>query len=106
MLFGRVKTPKGIETIPFFCFKFSVVFGRVKTPKGIETIRRESEAIIWYWFGRVKTPKGIETLKPLSFTIACGRFGRVKTPKGIETFACASVVYRMCVWKSKNPKGD
>ena len=38
-----------------------MLFGRVNTPKGIETIniRRECEAIM---FGRVNTPKGIETM--------------------------------------------
>jgi len=38
MLFGRVETPKGIETGSFlYVIVSSSVFGRVETPKGIET---------------------------------------------------------------------
>ena len=49
MLFGRVETPKGIETIlPVLRFFFAFTFGRVETPKGIETrkiIMNENENI-------------------------------------------------------------
>ena len=37
MLFGRVNTPKGIETSMRISSLLSSQFGRVNTPKGIET---------------------------------------------------------------------
>ena len=37
MLFGRVNTPKGIETLLLSAMKDANRFGRVNTPKGIET---------------------------------------------------------------------
>ena len=38
MLFRRVDTPKGIETITNTIFSNAFTFRRVDTPKGIETI--------------------------------------------------------------------
>ena len=39
MLFGRVETPKGIETnVCRIYYVHDFMFGRVETPKGIETI--------------------------------------------------------------------
>ena len=37
MLFGRVNTSKGIETVPSFRAIRNITFGRVNTSKGIET---------------------------------------------------------------------
>ena len=65
------------------------LFGRVETPKGIET-QNTVPAAISVPFGRVETPKGIET-PPCVFTVSGTLFGRVETPKGIET-NCAGVI--------------
>ena len=57
MLFGRVNTPKGIETLQFPVFLSTVWFGRVKTPKGIETPAFPSSvslADVW----KDRNPKG------------------------------------------------
>ena len=62
MLFGRVNTPKGIETkFMIFIRLICILFGRVNTPKGIETKSTAEKAFIPL-FGRVNTPKGIETI--------------------------------------------
>ena len=66
------------------------LFGRVETPKGIETIAHYRQNATRYQFGRVETPKGIET-PPCVFTVSGTLFGRVETPKGIET-NCAGVI--------------
>ena len=89
-LFGRVETPKGIETIAHYRKNATrYQFGRVETPKGIET-QNTVPAAISVPFGRVETPKGIET-PPCVFTVSGTLFGRVETPKGIET-NCAGVI--------------
>ena len=67
-----------------------MLFGRVETPKGIETNVCRIYHVHDFMFGRVETPKGIET-PPCVFTVSGTLFGRVETPKGIET-NCAGVI--------------
>ena len=105
MLFGRVNTPKGIETPTGNWSGSDKSVWKSKHPKGDWNVCCLYFVIIPHMFGRVKTPKGIETLQFPVF-LSTVWFGRVNTPKGIETPAFPSSVSLADVWKDRNPKGD